>query len=95
MKKADDKNETILELDFSDNFGFTYYTDDKECSSTYIGLKVNEGEGNGKVALAIKGIYDKNKQLLHIVIPPYYFFLLFYGIALCSFGMCEKLYIRD
>lgn len=44
---ADDDDDTLLELDFSDNFGFTYNTDDKECPRTYIGLKLDEGKVNG------------------------------------------------
>ena len=52
MKKADDDNETtILELEFSNDFGFTYYTDNKECPRSYIGQKVDEGDDNGQRAL--------------------------------------------
>ena len=83
----DDNDETILELDFGNNISFTYYTDDKECPSTYIRLKVDKGEGNGKLALVLKGIYDKHRQLLPIVIPPYYFccysMALLYTVLVC------------
>ena len=60
MKKADDNDETILNLDFSDNFGFTYYTDTKVCSRLYIGRKVDEGESNGQRDLAVNGSDDKH-----------------------------------
>ena len=78
MKKAEDEEEEdahdsggmILELDVSDDFGATYYTETKVCPHTYVARKVDEGESNGKLALALKGIDDKNRQLL-----PSFFFL--------------------
>ena len=60
MKKVDDKDETILELDFSNDFGFTYYTDTKVCPHSYIGQKVDEGNSNGQRALAQNGSDDKH-----------------------------------
>ena len=60
MKKADDDDATILELDFSDNFGFTYYTDTKVCPHSYIGQKLDEAEGDVQRALALNGSEDKH-----------------------------------
>ena len=67
LKKADDGDETIFELDFSDNFGFTYYTDTKVCPHSYIGQKVDEAEGNGQRTLALNGIDDKHTSTNSLV----------------------------
>jgi len=80
MKKADDNDETILNLDFSDNFGFTYYTDTKVCSRLYIGQKVDEGESNGHRDLAVNGSEDKhtsnNSVVRRVAVDP--------ALVLCS-----------
>ena len=60
MKKVDDEDETILELEFSNDFGFTYYTDTKVCPHSYIGQKVDEGNSNGQRALAQNGSDNKH-----------------------------------
>ena len=61
MKKADDDDEMILELEFSNDYGATYYTDTKVCPRSYIGQKVDDvAEGNGQRALAQNGSDDKH-----------------------------------
>ena len=60
MKKADDDDEMILELEFSNDYGATYYTDTKVCSRSYIGQKMDEDEGNRQRALALNGSDDKH-----------------------------------
>ena len=51
-----------IELDFSDDSGVSYYTDDKECSLSYVAFKLDDNEGR---SLAVVDKDEKSIILGH------------------------------
>ena len=89
MKKAADDDGMILELQFSDDYGATYYTDDKDCLRSYIGQKVDEGEGerSRQRALALNGSDDKHTSNKSVVRRQLSFFKL---VKLAKFWLIKS-----
>lgn len=50
VSEGEDGREQI-ELDFSDDSGVSYYTDDKECPLSYVALKLDDNEGRSLTAV--------------------------------------------
>lgn len=50
VSEGEDGREQI-ELDFSDDSGVSYYTDDKECPLSYVTLKLDDNEGRSLTAV--------------------------------------------
>ena len=62
VSEGEDGREQI-ELEFSDNYGESYYTDDKECPLSYVALKVSDDEMSRTRTRALDVIDEDDKSI--------------------------------
>ena len=88
VSEGEDGREQI-ELEFSDDYGESYYTDDKECPLSYVARKVNDDEMSRARtrALAPRSIGQGHRSLSDVIGDVLYGGVL---VVAVSMGVAEK-----